>query len=487
MPNALVWFRNDLRLRDNPSLTSGIRYAESHGGRVECVYVIDPHWFGETSFGFQRIGGFRRRFLRESLEDLDASLRKIGGRLSIVRGPTAETIAKVAGQTETARVFGQHEFASEEKAIEKRVRRVLSRAGIELEVCSANTLFAVDALPFAVSEVPDVFSKFRRKVEKSCDVDAPLPAPVAIDGGRGFEAELALDEVDELSGSADEGDERSVMVFHGGETRGQQRLQEYFFATDSLRRYKETRNGMLGANYSSKFSPWLAMGCLSPRWIAHEVYRYEAERCKNDSTYWLIFELLWRDYFTFVVAKHGRRVFAASGLRGLRLPWKEDWERFDAWRDGCTGFPLIDANMRELRNTGFMSNRGRQNVASFLTKNLGIDWRQGAEWFESQLIDYDPCSNYGNWNYTAGIGNDPRGFRWFNTFKQAEQYDREGEYVRHWLPELASVPQKFVHCPWEMHSSEQKRSKCTIGVDYPAPIVDLFKSASHHEQLYDNA
>lgn len=143
--------------------------------------------------------------------------------------------------------------------------------------------------------------------------------------------------------------------------------------------------------------------------------------------------------------------------------------------------------MRELSATGFMSNRGRQNVASFLTKNLGIDWRMGAEWFESMLIDYDPASNYGNWNYTAGIGNDARGFRWFNTMKQASMYDRNGDYVRHWLPELANVPKDYIHRPWEMHSAEQSRSGCTIGVHYPPPIVDLFQSADHHEDIYNRA
>jgi len=157
------------------------------------------------------------------------------------------------------------------------------------------------------------------------------------------------------------------------------------------------------------------------------------------------------------------------------------------WREGKTGFPLVDANMRELAATGFMSNRGRQNVASFLTKNLGIDWRMGAEWFESVLIDYDACSNWGNWNYTAGVGNDARGFRFFNITKQSLDYDREGKYVKHWLPELAQIPAAKVHEPWKLLPVEQERFGMNLGVDYPQPVVDLFKSAKANEAIYNSA
>jgi deoxyribodipyrimidine photo-lyase len=170
----------------------------------------------------------------------------------------------------------------------------------------------------------------------------------------------------------------------------------------------------------------------------------------------------------------------------MDIPWKQDWKRFEIWQTGNTGFPLVDANMRELADTGFMSNRGRQNVASFLTKNLGIDWRMGAEWFESRLIDYDPCSNWGNWNYTAGIGNDARGFRFFNINKQAQDYDPLGEYVKHWLPELADLPTSKVHQPWKLLPIEQKRFNVRLGVDYPHPVVDLFASAKVNEEIYKN-
>lgn len=244
---------------------------------------------------------------------------------------------------------------------------------------------------------------------------------------------------------------------------------------------------MLGADYSSKFSPWLANGCLSPRYIYEEVQKYEEKRIKNNSTYWLIFELLWRDYFRFISAKHGNKIFYQSGLQGVDIPWKEDQERFKLWQEGNTGYPLVDGNMRELAATGFMSNRGRQNVASFLTKNLGINWIMGAEWFESLLIDYDVCSNYGNWNYTAGVGNDARGFRYFNIPKQSKDYDPKGEYIKHWLPELKMIPGQKIHEPWKLSQEEQKRYNVRIGVNYPRPVVDFFKSVKANEKMYNAA
>ncbi|MBE9009018.1 cryptochrome DASH, partial [Pseudanabaenaceae cyanobacterium LEGE 13415] len=192
-------------------------------------------------------------------------------------------------------------------------------------------------------------------------------------------------------------------------------------------------------------------------------------------------------YFRFIVAKHGNQVFRRSGLQGVDINWKADLDRFQLWLDGKTGFPLVDANMQEIAATGFMSNRGRQNVASFLTKNLGINWQWGAEWFESQLIDYDVCSNWGNWNYTAGVGNDARGFRFFNITKQAKDYDPDGSYVKHWLPALKDVPAAKVHEPWKLLPVEQERFNLRLGVDYPNPVVDLFKSAEANEKIYNTA
>jgi deoxyribodipyrimidine photo-lyase len=263
-----------------------------------------------------------------------------------------------------------------------------------------------------------------------------------------------------------------VLPFAGGETAGLARLQQYFWQQDLLRSYKETRNGLLGADYSSKFSAWLAHGCLSPRLIYDEVKKYEAKRAKNESTYWLVFELLWRDYFRFVAKKFGNRLFSPAGIKGgTDLGLRQDARLFDKWAQGLTGIPFIDANMVELAQTGFMSNRGRQNVASFLVKDLHIDWRWGAMYFETLLVDYDVCSNWGNWNYVAGVGNDPRENRYFNILRQAKQYDPKGAYVKHWLPALERLPASFVHVVGDLPKPDLSAHGIRLGADYPYPIV----------------
>jgi len=229
-------------------------------------------------------------------------------------------------------------------------------------------------------------------------------------------------------------DERRAMAFKGGETEAFKRLRHYFYGTRAIDTYKETRNGMIGEDYSTKFSPWLSLGCISPRAIYNELQKYEKEFGANKSTYWLVFELLWRDYFRFMMKKHRNKFFQQNGIKNNKVKLEEhDPEIFAKWMKGQNGNDFIDANMRELSLTGYLSNRGRQNVASYLCNNLKVDWRYGAAYFEQQLIDYDVCSNWGNWAYLAGVGNDPRANRVFNIDKQATDYDPDGLYRKLWL------------------------------------------------------
>ncbi len=232
---------------------------------------------------------------------------------------------------------------------------------------------------------------------------------------------------------ATESDTRSAFPFKGGEVQASRRLHHYLWGSDAVASYFDTRNGLIGTDYSTKLSAWLALGCISPRQVYAELRHYERLRTANKSTYWVVFELLWRDYFRYVALRHGRALFARNGFNGKRSNAKPDQEVSDAWKQGRTGDAFVDANMRELLATGFMSNRGRQNVASFLVHDLRQDWREGADWFERHLIDYDPYSNWCNWAYVAGVGNDPRPDRRFNTQRQAEMYDADGVYRALWL------------------------------------------------------
>ncbi|WAC03125.1 DASH family cryptochrome [Lacinutrix neustonica] len=224
----------------------------------------------------------------------------------------------------------------------------------------------------------------------------------------------------------------AAFPFRGGETEAIKRLEDYFFTSKKLGVYKKTRNGLIGTNFSSKFSPWLANGSLSARTIYWYVIQFEQEYFKNDSTYWLVFELIWRDYFKYISLKHKINIFLIGGILEKDYEWKKNLKVIEQWINGQTGEPFVDANMIELKKTGWMSNRGRQNVASYFAKTLNLDWRIGAAYFESQLIDYDVHSNYGNWMYVSGVGNDPRD-RTFNVKRQAERYDSAGKFQRLWL------------------------------------------------------
>ena len=234
-----------------------------------------------------------------------------------------------------------------------------------------------------------------------------------------------------------------LFLFSGGQGAGRARLDEYVFGRALVANYKKTRNGLLGEAYSSKLSPWLANGSLSPRRAHEAVKTFEAQNGGNQSTYWLIFELLWRDFFRFQAMKVGRKLFLGGGIQGKQRDYRNASQAFEGWASGKSGHPFIDANMVELARTGWMSNRGRQNAASWLVRDLDVDWRWGAAWFEHHLLDYDPCSNYGNWQYVAGVGHDPRGDRRFDPNRQAWTYDRKGRFVETWLPERQTqAPQR---------------------------------------------
>ncbi|NET43829.1 DASH family cryptochrome [Okeania sp. SIO2B3] len=478
----ILWYRNDLRVHDHEPLDKALKIK----AQIIPIYCFDPRQFGQTNFGFPKTGAFRANFLIESIAELRNSLQKLGSNLIIRQQKPEIAIPQLAQELKVKSVFFHQEVTAEEIQVEKALHRALKQIGVKFQPFWGNTLYHPDDLPFEITQLPEVFTSFRKEIEKKSTINLTFSTPEKLP----FLPEVELGELPTLSKLNLElppQDSRAVLAFRGGETAGKERVKNYFWQEDCLKVYKETRNGMLGANYSSKFSPWLALGCLSPRYIYEQVQEYEERRVKNNSTYWLIFELLWRDYFRFICQKHGNKIFYKSGLQGVDIPWQEDWEKFRKWQEGKTGFPLVDANMRELLMTGFMSNRGRQNVASFLTKNLGINWQIGAEWFESLLIDYDVCSNWGNWNYTAGVGNDARGFRYFNIPKQAKDYDPEGKYVKHWLPELEAIPASKIHEPGKLSTVEQKKFGVKIGVDYPQPMIDLWQSVKENEKNYNAA
>ncbi len=425
---ALVWFKTDLRIEDNETLVKAIAQSE----KVIPVYCFDESHFETTEYGFKKTGSFRAQFLLESLQDLDGKLRELGSGLLIVQGKPEVEIPKLVQEYKAQKVFAKREVAFEEIQTQKVAQNELFKLRCELDTFSTSTLYHAEDLPFSIKDIPDVFTNFRKKTEKDATIRKPFESPTKINSPAIPAMELPT--LDALGVTKTTIDSRAVLLFKGGESEAIQRLQHYFYDTQCLSSYKETRNGMVGADYSSKFSPWLAMGCISPRFIYAEIKKYEKQFGANDSTYWLVFELLWRDFFRFMFKKYQTKFFLYEGIKSEKVNSKSLNEKLlSQWMNGTTPSDFINANMLELQQTGFMSNRGRQNVASYFCNELNMDWRVGAAYFEEQLIDYDVCSNWGNWAYLAGVGNDPRGHRYFNIEKQAADYDKKKLFRNLWL------------------------------------------------------
>lgn len=417
---VIVWYRFNLRTIDCAPLHAAVR----SNLPVVPFYCFDSRYHTTLHTGWPRTGPFRARFLLESVHDLILSLRALGSDLYVVQGFTEVEIRKLQKSVNISAIYYPKYYTEDELEIEKKVAGL----GIKMIGFDDHTLITPKDLPFSIEKLPEVFTDFRKKVEKNLTIQSIFPKPFSIKTPEEFIEKTAVPSLPELGITEEKHfDPRSAFHLRGGEQNAWKRLKHYFWETKSLSVYKETRNGLVGADYSSKFSAYLAHGCISARSIYWEIKKYEKTIEANESTYWLFFELLWRDFFFFNALKLQGNFF--------KIPknyYPEITQNFEAWRLGETKESFVNANMKELLCTGFMSNRGRQNVASYLVHNLKQDWYLGALWFESQLIDYDVCSNYGNWTYVAGIGNDPRN-RVFNVKKQAEMYDPEGVYQKLWL------------------------------------------------------
>lgn len=421
MTRGIYWFRNDLRITDNEGLSKAI----AENDEVLPVYILDDQWFTKDQFGIEKMGAYRLKFLLESLLDLKDALQNQGADLRIIKGDTVSSLLKTFSEYDCTRIYAQEASAHYEKQEE-----IALSSQVPTEFLWSETLYHLDDLPMTIEKLPDVFTEFRKQAEKHAEVRDLIDTPDKINSPTGFGSEVPT--LPSLGFEEKELDSRAPLEFTGGAKAAKKRLEYYFWEKELLSDYKNTRNGLLGSDFSSHFSPWLANGSISPKEVYWQIVKYEKNIKKNSSTYWLVFELIWRDYFHLVALKYGKKIFLRTGILGNdKVEWRSD-KLFHLWRDGKTKEPFIDANMRELNATGFMSNRGRQIVASYLIHQMKIDWRIGAAYFEKMLVDYDPCSNYGNWAYIAGVGNDPRGGREFNIAKQKETYDPKGEYQEYW-------------------------------------------------------
>lgn len=430
---GIHWLRHDLRVNDNEAL---LKLAE-RVDELAVIYVFDPQWLQTDPNGFAHIGAHRFTFLQESLRDIRKKLSEFGVQLHCFEGNGPQVIASIIKQFQINELSYEFHSGYNEQQDLAEVQDLCPNLIVSKSY--SNYLYTPESMPFDIENLPDVFSPFRRKVEKYAKVQSVKGCNLTNESflAKTFSqcASLDLNSL-QLPLFTIDSKVSSDSLYMGGEEQAHKRVQDYFFNTDYVAQYKETRNGLDGWDFSSRLSAYLALGCITPRQIVAYLSEYENTRTKNDSTYWLFFELLWREFFHWQHHKQGRLFFMQQGLRDSKasIPSRcqHDQNKLQKWIDGNTGYSIVDACMNQLKSTGFMSNRGRQLAASCFIHELGLDWRWGAAYFEQALIDFDVASNYGNWQYLAGVGADPRGLRQFNLDKQTQTYDPNHVFIQQW-------------------------------------------------------
>lgn len=432
---AILWFRQDLRLHDNEALSEALKSADE----IMPVYIFDERVFkGRTCwFDFHKTGAYRAKFIIESIENLRKNLRKKGNDLIVRVGKPEEIIFELARETGANWIFCNRERTTEEVEVQDNLERKLWTIGREMRYSRGKLLYYTADLPFPITHTPDKFSHFRKEVEKYVPIRTPLVVPETIVPIKKDITIGSIPVVTDFGHNEIVLDSRAVLPFKGGEDHALERLRYFFRETNLVRNYNQSKNELIGGDYSSKLSPYLAQGCLSPKLIYAELKRYEEINGADKNTYALFLDLLRRDFFRLMAKKHEEKIFLRCGTCENKNQIKpNDWKLFTSWQKGHTGLLFIDANMREMNLSGYMSNRGRQNVASYLVNDLKVNWQMGAEYFESMLIDYDVSSNWGNWNYIAGVGSDTREAAEFNTLHQAKRFDPRGDYIKIWIPKM---------------------------------------------------
>jgi deoxyribodipyrimidine photo-lyase len=444
---SIVWFRDDLRVADNPALSA----AADSGHPVVCVYVWD-----EESAGIRAPGGAARWWLHHSLAALGARLEQLGGRLLLRRGPAQRVIADLITETDAAAIFWNRRYGGVERAVDEAIKTAARESGLEASSFGANLLFE----PWTIrtgSDTPfSVYTPFWRACLSAPPPRKPIDAPSALRAGTPL-AGLSLDDLALLPTHPDwAGGLRETWT--PGEENAHASLQA--FLADDVAAYKRDRDTP-GIAATSRLSPRLRWGELSPHQVWHAASAARTKSNAEGSTTFLS-ELGWREFAYHTLFQHPR--MATENIRSEydAFPWPRlHSNALEAWQHGRTGIPLVDAGMRELWHTGTMHNRVRMVVASFLTKNLLIDWRHGEQWFWDTLVDSDPANNPFNWQWVAGSGADAAPyFRVFNPELQREKFDPHGDYVRRWVPE------------WQT-------------ADYPEPIVDLAETRRAALAAYD--
>lgn len=451
---AIWWLRRDLRLHDNAALFA----ASQAAARVIPVFIFDPVLLNGRNRSEKR-----QAFMQDGLRSLSSDIAELGGRLIVRRGQPAEELARLVEETGAAGVFAEEDYSPYARQRDDAVAEVVPLHCVGgSAIRPPGTVMKDDGDPYVV------FTPFSRTwrslpLPRLNDLH-PVPEQFAVADG------LASEVIPEEPAL------RDSIPFAAGERAGLARLET--FLDERVAAYDEQRN-VLAAGGTSQVSPYLRFGMVSPRRAAAAAVALREQLAGDDDngaakglSTWLN-ELIWRDFYIHILYHFPYVARTAFRANYRHIAWENDRATFDAWCEGRTGYPVVDAAMRQLESSGWMHNRARMIVASFLVKDLLVDWRWGERWFMRKLVDGDLPANNGGWQWSAGTGTDAAPyFRIFNPTTQGEKFDPDGDYIRRWVTELADVADRYIHTPSKMPPMEQRRCGCIIGQDYPAPIVE---------------
>jgi deoxyribodipyrimidine photo-lyase len=457
-----LWLNRDLRLGDHAALQAAL----ATGQPVVPVYIHDD----ETE-GRRPLGGASRWWLHESLKALDADLRKRGSRLVLARGPILQVLVDMVRECNASALFWSRGYQGWGVKLERDLHRSLEGDGVRCRRFSGTLLYEPEDIATGAGEPFRVFTPFSRACLKRGDPAKPLAAPTSLPPVPDDIRSDRLESWNLLPASPDwAGGIRAA--WKPGEAAAREGLQE--FLKKGLAAYKTMRD-LPGVEGTSRLSPHLHFGEISPRqvWYAAKGAAFRSKGKADAGTETFLKELLWREFSAHMLFHWPQITTVPFRAEFGGFPFANDARALDAWQQGRTGYPIVDAGMRELWVTGWMYNRVRMIVASFLVKDLMIPWQRGEEWFWDTLVDADAASNAANWQWVAGSGSDAAPyFRIFNPVLQGKKFDPEGDYVKAWAPELAKLPKSHLHAPWEAPETTLQKAGVELGETYPKPIVD---------------
>lgn len=450
MKTIIVWFRNDLRLHDHPALWN----ASQNSDQVVPVFIFDT-----AIYEGAHASANRNKFLYECLSDLNSSLKNAGANLVIREGKADKVLAELADETNADAVYFTYDYTPYSVKRDENVKQALRRKNIDVKAFPGRLIVDnVRGLATKQGTPHKVFTPFWKNWARQTRREiVPTPQKLSLPSNVRLGKILPLETLTKAR-------QLSPNTLKGGETEAKKRLKT--FLNEDVKTYHEQNND-LAADSTSRLSPYLHLGCLSVRDIESQLGNSDGEAAWHR-------QLAWRDFYHYVLYHNPDNLKKEFQEKYRSLKWRTSKKDLEAWQNGQTGYPVVDAAMRQLAQEGWMHNRARLIAGSFLTKDLWLDWRAGEAYFMEMLLDGDEPNNNGNWQWIASVGVDPAPVyrRLYNPSSQRDKYDPTGAYVRKYVPELKYVDDKYLTEPWKMPAEAQEKAGCIIGKDYPAPIVD---------------